>query len=81
MSPPIAGYKKGRQTYAICKIDDFEFVESQTNEFLRLTHKKRPRDMQFMYFVQLALEGKPLPEAESTVNSGQIGDKLKKKPA
>lgn len=68
ISLPRGNQKSGRLTSKVCSIEDFEFAESQTKEYL-LPHKKRPLDLQFMYLVQLALEGKPFPEIKNTANS------------
>jgi CRISPR/Cas system-associated endoribonuclease Cas2 len=60
----------------LCKYNDFVFAAKQTEKYLR-TRKKRPRYIQFMEFVKMALEEKPLPPtAEKSKSSKPV--KLRK---
>ena len=60
-SPPRHKNERWLKRFA-CKHNDFVLATIKTEQFLR-TKKKRPPYMQYMYYVKLALEGKPLPKA------------------
>lgn len=47
----------------LCKYNDFILAAMETEKRLRTSRKTR-LDVQYMYFVKLALEGKPLPTVE-----------------
>lgn len=64
-------------------IGELESAEEETKKILSESQPSYRQDIQFMYFVKLALEGKPLPKAENTANSKQTpqsADKSKNKP-
>ena len=67
IAPPRHKNERWLKRFA-CKHNDFVLATIKTEQFLR-TKKKRPPYMQFMYFVKLALEGKPLPTITEQKNS------------
>ena len=78
-APPRDGQKEGNERSIICRSDDFAFAEARAEKCL-CTSKKRPLDIQFMFFVKSLLKENLLPEEENNPkqNRRNRADRIKK---